>query len=172
MRTISSDPAATPAVSPAPDTYGPIIADFRAAITMLKCASSERLLRAGISTAQLHILYTLQRNGGMTMSQLAELLDVSLSSATGLIDRIEERGFVERTRVPEDRRVVVIHVTPTGHRMLDEVDALSDDLLRTVLERLDGRQLRGVSEAAAALRSSLAATLDGPTVRSSAPVRG
>ncbi|MGP1673596.1 MAG: MarR family winged helix-turn-helix transcriptional regulator [Candidatus Limnocylindrales bacterium] len=144
------------------DRYGSIIADFRAAMTMLKCASSQRALRVGISMAQLHILFTLQRNGDMTMSRLAEVLDVSLSSATGLIDRIEERGFVERTRVPEDRRMVVIRVTPAGHRMLGEVDALSDDLLRTVLERLDHRRLPGVAEAVQLLRASLAATIDDP----------
>ena len=112
------------------DPYAPIIADFRSAMTMLKCASSERVLRLGISMAQLHILYTLQRNGQMTMSHLAEVLNVSLSNATGLIDRIEERGFVERTRVPEDRRIVLIRVTPDGERMLGDIDALSDELLR------------------------------------------
>ena len=69
------------------DPYGPIIADFRASMNQVKCASSERLVRMGISMAQLHILYTLQRNGEMPMSRLAEVLHVSLSNATGLIDR-------------------------------------------------------------------------------------
>ena len=40
----------------------------------LKCASSERVLRLGISMAQLNILYTLQRSGEMPMSRLAEVL--------------------------------------------------------------------------------------------------
>ncbi|HEY7701269.1 MAG TPA: hypothetical protein VIB02_03080, partial [Candidatus Limnocylindrales bacterium] len=43
------------------DPYTDIIADFRASMTMLKCASSERVLRLGLSMAQLHILYLLQR---------------------------------------------------------------------------------------------------------------
>ena len=88
-------------------------------MTMMRCASSERVLRLGISVAQLHILYTLRRNGQMPMSRLAEVLNVSLSNATGLIDRIEERGFVDRTRVPEDRRIVLIRVTEAGERMLN-----------------------------------------------------
>jgi DNA-binding MarR family transcriptional regulator len=164
------------------DPYAPIIADFRAAMTMLKCASSERVLRLGISMAQLHILYTLQRSGEMPMSRLAEVLNVSLSNATGLIDRIEERGFVERTRVPEDRRIVKIRVTPEGSRMLDEIDALSDDLLRSVLGHLGPSKLSAVSETAAALRAALelttntepvdrhAASISSP--RSSATLRG
>ena len=48
------------------------------------------------------------------MSRLADMLDVSLSNATGLIDRIEERGFVERIRVPSDRRIVLVRITAAG----------------------------------------------------------
>ena len=126
-------------------------------MTMLKCASAERVLRRGLSMAQLHILYTLQRHGEMPMSRLAEVLNVSLSNATGLIDRIEERGYVERTRVPEDRRIVLIRVTDAGELMLGEIDALSDELLRSVLGRLDRSKLVGVRQAFAALRDSLTA---------------
>ena len=109
----------------------------------------------GISMAQLHILYTLQGSGEMPMSRLAEVLHVSLSSATGLIDRIEERGFVERTRVPEDRRIVLIRVTDAGRRMLEEVDAISSDLLRSVFGRIGRSQLGAVGRAIAELRSAL-----------------
>jgi DNA-binding MarR family transcriptional regulator len=144
------------------DPYTDIIADFRASMTMLKCASSERVLRLGLSMAQLHILYLLQRNGQMTMSRLADVLNVSLSNATGLIDRIEERGLVDRTRVPEDRRIVLIRVTPAGERILGEIDALSDDLLRSVLGRIDRSKLAGFAQAAAALRDALAETTGGP----------
>ena len=67
----------------------------------MKCAMSERLVRLGISMAQLHIMYTLERNGVMTMSRLADVLGVSLSNASGLVDRMEERGYIERTCVPK-----------------------------------------------------------------------
>lgn len=139
----------------ADDPYGPIIADFRAAMNQVKCAGSERLVRLGISMAQLHILYTLQRGGEMPMSRLADVLNVSLSNATGLIDRIEERGYIERTRVPEDRRIVMIRVTDAGRRMLDEVDAVSTDLLRSVFGRIGRTQLAGVGRAFAELRRGL-----------------
>ena len=147
------------------DPYGPIIADFRAAMNQVKCASSERLVRMGISMAQVHILYTLERNGEMAMSRLADVLQVSLSNATGLIDRIEERGFVERTRVPEDRRVVLITVTDAGRRMLEEVDAISAELLRSVFARIGRTQLAGVGRAIAELRRALEETTGVPSDR-------
>ena len=152
---ISPRPDVTSPVTTTDDPYGPIIADFRAAMNQVKCASSERLVRMGISMAQLHILYTLERSGEMPMSRLADVLQVSLSNATGLIDRIEERGFVERTRVPEDRRVVLITVTDAGRRMLEEVDAISTELLRSVFARIGRTQLAGVGRAIAELRRAL-----------------
>jgi DNA-binding MarR family transcriptional regulator len=180
IRTKSGKPDASPAVS-ADDPYGPIIADFRAAMNQVKCATSERLVRMGISMAQLHILYTLQRSGEMPMSRLADVLHVSLSNATGLIDRIEERGFIERTGVPEDRRVVVISVTDAGRRMLEEVDAISTELLRSVFGRIGRTQLAGVGRAIAELRRGLEEATgvpsDGhiastPAPRSNATIRG
>lgn len=185
-QSISPSPASRPATRSAStgtaDPLTAIIADFRASMTMLKCASSERVIKLGLSMAQLHILYTLQRNGQMPMSRLAEVLNVSLSSATGLIDRIEERGFVERTGVPEDRRIVLIRVTPQGEKMLEEIDALSDELLRSVLSHIDRSKLAGVRQAAAALRDALAEATGGlpadhhtasmPSPRSSSTLRG
>jgi DNA-binding MarR family transcriptional regulator len=162
IRTNSTVPEVSPSGQVGEDPYAPIIADFRAAMNQVKCASSERLLRLGISMAQLHILYTLQRSGEMPMSRLADVLHVSLSNATGLIDRIEERGFVERTRVPEDRRVVLIRVTDAGRRMLEEVDALGGELLRSVFARIGRSQLAVVGRAMAELRRGLEEATGGP----------
>jgi DNA-binding MarR family transcriptional regulator len=139
-----------------------IIADFRASMGELKCISSERLLRQGISMAQLHVLHLVEGHGEMAMSRLAEMLDVSLSNATGLIDRVEERGFVERTRVPADRRIVMVRLTPAGHEMLDEIEVVREQILRRVLDQLDPSQLAGVASAMVALRDAVALTATGP----------
>lgn len=135
-----------------------IITDFRVTMTQIKCAMSERLLRLGISMAQVNILYTLHRSGEMPMSRLADVLNVSLSNATGLIDRLEERGYIERTRVPEDRRVVLVRLTATGVQLLNEQDAMTDEHLRTVLGRLKPSQLVTVAQATADLRAAVEAT--------------
>ena len=153
------DPTGTIPESP---TDG-IVADFRATMMELKCVGSERLLRQGISMTQLHILHMLERHGQMPMSRLAEVLDVSVSNATGLVDRMEERGLVARTRVPEDRRVVLVHVSPAGHAMLGDAEALANDVLRRVLERIDGSQLDAIAAAMAHLRSAVEAEVTDPT---------
>ena len=164
------EPATPAAASAMDDRLAPIIADFRTAITTLKALSNERVLRLGLSMAQLNILYTLKRCGEMPMSRLAEMLNVSLSNATGLIDRIEERGLVERTRVPEDRRIVLIRVTREGEQLLTELDILSDDLLRSVLGRLTARELTAVGTAFAAIRDALVEAAGGVPDRHAASI--
>ena len=163
------------------DPLAPIIADFRAAITTLKSISNEGVLRLGLSMAQLNILYTLKRCGEVPMSRLAEMLNVSLSNATGLIDRIEERGLVERSRVPEDRRIVLLRVTPAGEQLLGELDVLSDELLRKVLGRLDRSEQAAVATAFASIREALTEAAGNlpdrhatsiPSPRSSSTLRG
>jgi DNA-binding MarR family transcriptional regulator len=139
-----------------------IITHFRAAMAELRCIGSERLVRIGVSMSQLHVMSMLDRHGDMPMSRLAEMIDVSLSNATGLVDRMEERGFVERVRVPDDRRVVLVRITKAGRRILDEVEVLRAETLRAVLDRLDPDQLDGIARATADLRDALAAVAATP----------
>ena len=131
-------------------------------MTELKCVGSERLLRQGISMTQLHILHMLDRHGQMPMSRLAEVLDVSVSNATGLVDRMEERGLVARTRVAEDRRVVLVHVSPAGLTMLGDAEALRDDVMRRVLLRVDPSHLDGIACAMTDLRVAVEAEVNDP----------
>jgi DNA-binding MarR family transcriptional regulator len=89
------------------------------------------------------------------MSRLADLLDVSVSNATGLIDRMEERGLVERVRVPDDRRVVIVRASAEGARQRDAIEALKQDRMRSILERLSPRQLTRIAGAIADLRTAV-----------------
>jgi DNA-binding MarR family transcriptional regulator len=84
-----------------------IVGEIHEMIGSLRCAGTGRMVKAGISMTHLHILWVLEHHGELPMSRLAELLDVSVSNATGLIDRMEERGLIERIRVPDDRRIVI-----------------------------------------------------------------
>ena len=94
------------------------------------------------------------------MSRLAELLDVSLSNATGLIDRMEERHLVERVRVPDDRRMVIVRASAEGARIRDEIEALKQDRMRSILGRLTPQQLERILGAIGDLRVASAAEID------------
>jgi len=142
-------------ITPDSDVRTEIISNFREAFAELRCLGSERMHRADLSMTHFHLLSMLERHGSVTMSRIAELLGVSVSNATGLIDRIEERGFVERVRVPSDRRVVHVQLTNRGRQQLHEVELFKEDMINAVLARLDERQLRRVALAMADLRGAV-----------------
>lgn len=136
-----------------------IMAEFRSAIRELRCMASERRIRRGLSMTHWHVVSLLDRHGEMPMSHLAELLDVSVSNATGIVDRMEERGLVERVRVPDDRRVVIVKLSDPGRELLGEIEVVRDELLVDILGRLDARQLDRLARAVTDVRAAVLAAL-------------
>ena len=76
----------------------------------------------------------------MTMSRLAELLNVSLPNVTGIVDRMEERGLVERGRDADDRRLVTLQATTIGRATVEEIDQIRRQALASVLRQLTTEQ--------------------------------
>jgi DNA-binding MarR family transcriptional regulator len=151
-----------PSTSPdgAPDgIVDAILTELGGTIRELRCASTERLVRTGVSMGHVHVLWLLEHHGAMPMSRLADLLDVSVSNATGLIDRMEERGFVERVRVPDDRRLVLVRPAAGGREALAENDDLKRDRMRAALRRLDRPQLERALSTFRDLRQAVQAEL-------------
>jgi DNA-binding MarR family transcriptional regulator len=158
-REIATDVAAGPAPAAAQEPTvaaqrEEILGVLRVAFGELRCVGSERLARQGVSMTNLHVLSILDHHGELTMSHLADFLGVSMSNATGLIDRMEERGFVERARDREDRRVVLVRLTEGGRQQLNDVQILREELIQKILSRLDSDQLGCVRSALTSLRTA------------------
>jgi DNA-binding MarR family transcriptional regulator len=147
------------------EAVGGLVAEIGRSFRELRCVGSQRLVKLGISMTHLHILTMLKHHGAMPMSRLAELLDVSLSNATGLIDRLEDRGYVVRVRVPDDRRVVLVELTGAADQVLEEADVLRSDLMTAVLRRLDDADLERVEAGFRAFHGALLEELGSDPVR-------
>ena len=72
---------------------------------------------AGLSTAQVKALLTLEPGEAVPMRILAARLDYDASNLSTLVDRLERRGAVERRPDPDDRRVKALVLTPEGERL-------------------------------------------------------
>jgi DNA-binding MarR family transcriptional regulator len=159
MQTIPQRSPDAPAVAPGAPSGEQLVeqiaAELHEMIGSLRCAGTGRMVKAGISMTHLHILWVLEHHGDVTMSHLAELLDVSLSNATGLVDRMAERGLVDRVRVPNDRRVVIVRASEDGARIRDEIEAIKQDRLRSILGRLPAERLERVLGAISDLREAV-----------------
>jgi MarR family transcriptional regulator, organic hydroperoxide resistance regulator len=121
----------------------------------LRCHSMGQLVQSNVSMGQLHVLWLLQHHGAMPMSRLAELVGVSLSNATGIIDRMEEHGLVERARVANDRRLVLVQPAAAGLRALSETETHRRERLRTVLKHLSSTERPIVLAALRSLRRAV-----------------
>jgi DNA-binding MarR family transcriptional regulator len=133
-----------------------MIAQVRIVLREAKCLGSQRLLRRGVSMSNLHVMSMLERHGPMTMSGIADALDVSLSNATGLVDRMEERELVGRERDAEDRRVVHVALTDKGRSALSDIELYQGDVLARILDELDERQLNRLTRTLEDLRDAVA----------------
>ncbi len=93
-----------------------------------------RTLPADCPAGSAAVLTLLSRHGAMRMSNLAELLAVDLSVTSRHVAHLAERGWIDRSPDPADKRSRILHLTPAG---LDQVDELSRRTTRMLAERLD-----------------------------------
>jgi DNA-binding MarR family transcriptional regulator len=79
------------------------------------------LARRGLTPNDSRALWTLDREAGRTMGDLAEEWDCDASNATWIVDRLERLGLAERRAVPHDRRARHVVLTAKGERIRAEV---------------------------------------------------
>ncbi len=93
-----------------------------------------------ITQNQYRVLYVLENGGPYKMSELGEIVHTSYGSLTVMIDRLVDKGLVERCFLPEDRRVVMVKITPGGVQSLKEYRRGFLDLIQKNMEILNNDQ--------------------------------
>ncbi len=109
---------------------------MESAVFTLLTAGAEYWARIDLTMPQLKVLLLLGRHGSAPVSWLASRMDVSPPNITGILDRLEQRGWVRRMSDPQDRRVVRIVLTSEGERLLHELSSAGVDSLRPSLRAL------------------------------------
>ena len=109
-----------------------------------------------VSKLHMFVLMLLENHGPLTMSRLAALVDVSLSNLTGIVDRMEQHGLVERVRDDRDRRLVLVRATASGVARCEEMDGLRREQLRLLVAALDEDDRAIVLESGQALGRAVA----------------
>jgi DNA-binding MarR family transcriptional regulator len=82
------------------------------------------------------------RAGPQTAGRLGELAGLSATSISRLVDRLEKRGLVSRTRDLEDRRIVEVHLEPAGERLLGEARVFKGSDLHHAVEAMSSDERR------------------------------
>jgi MarR family 2-MHQ and catechol resistance regulon transcriptional repressor len=101
---------------------------------------------AHITLTQASVLRNL-RSGPQTAGRLGELVGLSAASISRLIDRLERRGLVRRTRDAHDRRIVEVHLEPAGERLLGEARVFKGSDLHHAVETMSSDERRRLTTA-------------------------
>lgn len=129
-------PPPSPAAPDKPPTDAPV---FYSPATMKPDEAVGRLMRQiliatsaeverelaplGLTEAQWMPLFKLHLAMASTSSELARECRIDTGATTRMIDRLEEKGFIQRARSAEDRRVVKLELTPEGRATADHIPA-------------------------------------------------
>lgn len=109
-----------------------------------------------LTFAQMRVLWTLAGNGHTaTPGEIARSLGISSSTATGLVERLADGGYIRRTHSTRDRRQVLLQIRPKGRRMMAGFRRLRQSRLRRLLSTLRRDDVRKLSGALAVLNDVL-----------------
>jgi DNA-binding MarR family transcriptional regulator len=95
---------------------------------------SEELSRGQVSFPQYFLLGHLNGADQFSMTEIAETMNHTTAAATGLVDRLENLGYVARMHATEDRRKVLVRITPKGEEL---VDCIRQDIVEGLTKLTD-----------------------------------
>ncbi len=150
-----SKPTNTPIPRPADDPVLRVLAPLVEAYLAFSREAERHLAGLGVTPAQFDVIATLGNTDGLKCSELSENTLITKGTLTGVIDRLEAKGLVERRDDPEDRRVHRIRLTADGDALFRRVFPAHMQWLRPYFQRaFTPAQARDVGAALERLRDS------------------
>jgi len=113
-----------------------VIAALRRITRAIDQHSRLLLQKYGLTVPQLAALHTIQRKHRIAVGGLAKEIHLSQGTVTGILDRLEKRGLVVRTRGNQDRRSVLVELTEAGDKLVLEAPSLLQERFHQELSRL------------------------------------
>lgn len=141
------------------ETLGFLMSDVS---RLMRRRFDERARKSGATGTQWRTLKILERREGINQGQLAEHLDIEPITACRMIDRLEEAGFVERRRDPDDRRAWLIFLTPKARPILDELHVVASAMIEEALQGVSAEQHTALIEALDIMRSNMTVAANEP----------
>ena len=126
-----------------------------------------RLAVAGLTLTQLGVLEAILHKGPLTQRELGRKVLTSAGNMTDVVDKLEARGLVRRTRSARDRRIVTVALTPAGQTLIQGLFPRHARDIAAAMGGLSGDELRVLGDLLRKLGLA-AAGEDGPLARDGA----
>ncbi|GFE60718.1 MarR family winged helix-turn-helix transcriptional regulator [Geobacter sp. AOG2] len=124
-----------------PELVAGIIDNLRRVFQVVNEQSKRAEHETGLTGPQLWAIKVMSEIAPIKLSDLARKMYLHPATVVGIIDRLEARGLVERTRSTKDRRVVELALTPLGNEKVSQSPNVAQELLVGGLEALTDAQL-------------------------------
>lgn len=148
-------PAAAPRRRAVPRTGLDVLQQLRVVVRLASAHSQQAERSTGIPGAELWALHEVAAAEGLRVGELAGRLRLHQTTASNLLNRLESRGLVKRSRSAADQRIVHVDATAAGKRLLQRAPVPTRGLLPHVLDTLSPADLRKVHAGLAVLLSSI-----------------
>lgn len=126
---------------------------------MVRAAFERRIATAdlGLTTAEARTLIYIAMLGEVRQFKIAERMNVEPMTTSKVIDRLEERGLVERRQDPADRRAKLVRMTPGGEAMVGDIDTQTAAMREDMMAGLAPDQREAMISGLRAVRANLQA---------------
>jgi DNA-binding MarR family transcriptional regulator len=129
------------------DRIAEIMQSLRRIFKAIQDYSQKVFHEYGITGPQLWALKTISATGGLSLGELSKKMYLHPSTVTGVVDRLEKKGYVSRDRAQKDRRVVKVQLTPLGKRLVKKApNPVQGEIIYGLREMKQG-ELRKIHEA-------------------------
>lgn len=144
-------PTSAPSLTAAQRTSLATVRELVRAYQAFSSYSETFVRQYDLTPAQFDVIATLGNTQGLSMGNIGEKTLITKGTLTGVVDRLEKKGIVTREIPPENRRSVIVRLTPAGdelfrqvfpihvadiHQHLETVDASEMELMQVLFKRL------------------------------------
>ncbi len=142
-------------VSPYNDKRREIIFSIRRLMQARELYTKELNRNYQVSASQLNCILALYENGPLPPSQIAKHMMVESSTVTGVVDRLEQKGLVSRSRNSPDRRIIHIELTEAGTRLAEKAPPPIQQKIIDGLTNLSEKEVNRIVKALQVLTNML-----------------
>jgi len=99
---------------------------------------------SGFTFPQLSVISILAKNGKQKVSDISEKIGLSDSTVSGILDRLEQKGIIERKRNKDDRRVVKIYLSNGSQEIFQEFHRKREEYFARLLKELSEQEINDI----------------------------
>ncbi|HCJ57773.1 MAG TPA: TrmB family transcriptional regulator [Clostridiaceae bacterium] len=107
------------------------------------------------SKFEIFAMLLLYKSSEVTMTELVEYINVPMSTATGIVDRLVKKGYIARERSEADRRIVVLKLTEEGSNLVKNLKDLICKYLNMILQDLTEEEKQSMAHIAMKIMNKL-----------------